>query len=141
VRFEIRRRSTLATLAAALAATAATATLPVAAPASSVAPQAEAVSAATHATNSGRVQETTYRVTPKVQRTVRFTGYATYTFNSPAGRKIVEASALIIGGQKHAVRIASRTIASNRASYTVKLVFPGEQGKPGKLLVRLLTIA
>ncbi len=109
--------------------------------ANATAPQAGAPSPA-HATDSrSRVQETTYTVTPKAQRTVRFTGYATYTFKAPAGRRIVEASARIVGAQAHAVKITGRTIATGHASFTVTLVFPGEQGKPGKLVVRLLTIA
>jgi hypothetical protein len=84
---------------------------------------------------------TTHTVRPKVQRTVRFTGYATYTFAAPKGRRIVSASAKIVGAQAHAVAIRSRTVSRNRRSYTVRLVFPGEQGNPGKLVVRLGTVA
>jgi hypothetical protein len=83
---------------------------------------------------------TTRTVTPKIQRTVRFTGYATYTFSAPRGRRIVSASARIIGGEPHAVAIRHRTVSHNRERYTVSLIFPGEQGNPGKLLVRLGTV-
>ncbi len=84
---------------------------------------------------------TTRTVIPKVQRTIRSTGYATYTFAAPAGQRILAASARIVGAQRHAVTIRSRTVSSNLERYTVSLVFPGEQGNPGKLVVRLATAA
>jgi hypothetical protein len=84
---------------------------------------------------------TTRTVVPKVQRTVHFTGYATYTFAAPRGRKIVSASARILGAEAHAVAIGRRTVSMDRKRYTVKLVFPGEQGNPGKLRVTLGTVA
>jgi hypothetical protein len=83
---------------------------------------------------------TTYRLTPKVQRTVRFAGYATYGFNARPKRRIVSASARIVGAQAHAVRISASGISRNHKHFTVKLVFPGEQGNPGKLVVRLGTV-
>jgi hypothetical protein len=82
---------------------------------------------------------TTYRLTPKVQRTVRFTGYATYAFNTRPKRRIASATARIVGAQAHAVRISATGISRNRKRFTVKLVFPGEQGNPGKLVVQLST--
>jgi hypothetical protein len=84
---------------------------------------------------------TTRTVVPKIQRTVHFTGYATYTFLAPRGRRIVSASARILGAEPHAVAIRSRTVSHDRVRYTVKLVFPGEQGNPGKLRVVLGTVA
>lgn len=84
---------------------------------------------------------TTRTIQPKVRRTVGFTGYASYTFLAPNGRRIVSASARIVGGEAHALRIRSRAISQNRTRYTVSLVFPGEQGTPGKLVVRLGTVA
>ncbi len=83
---------------------------------------------------------TTRTVTPKVQRTVRFNGYATYTFLAPRGRRIVSASARIVGAQPHSVAIRRRSITRKRTRYTVSLIFPGEQGNPGKLVVRLGTV-
>ena len=83
---------------------------------------------------------TTRTLTPKIQRTVGFTGYATYSFSSPRGRLIVSASARIAGGEAHAVTIRHRVISHKRTRYTVSLVFPGEQGNPGKLVVRLGTL-
>jgi hypothetical protein len=83
---------------------------------------------------------TTYRLIPKVQRTVRFTGYATYRFNTRPKRRIVSASARIVGAQAGAVKITASGVARNHKHFTVKLVFPGEQGKPGELVVRLGTV-
>jgi hypothetical protein len=83
----------------------------------------------------------TRTVIPKIQRTVHFTGYATYTFRAPRGRRIVSASARIVGAEPHSVAIRNRTVSGDRERYTVKLVFPGEQGNPGKLRVVLGSIA
>jgi hypothetical protein len=83
---------------------------------------------------------TTHKLTPKVQRTVRFTGYATYVFNTRPKRRIVSATARIVGSQAHAVKIAATSVSRNHKRFTVKLVFPGEQGNPGKLVVRLGTV-
>jgi hypothetical protein len=83
---------------------------------------------------------TTYRLTPKVQRTVSFTGYSTYRFNARPKRRIVSARAWIVGAQAHSVRVSATSISHNHKHFTVKLVFPGEQGNPGKLVVRLGTV-
>ncbi len=90
---------------------------------------------------SRAVRITTRTVIPRIQRTVRFKGYATYVFSAPRGRLIVSATARIAGAQAHAVAIRRRTISRNRTRYTVNLVFPGEQGSPGRLIVRLGTVA
>jgi len=84
---------------------------------------------------------TTVTVTPKPQRTVGFYGFATYTFSAARGRRIVAASARIAGGTAGAVRITHRAISRQRTRYTVQVVFPGEQGTPGRLVVRLSTAA
>ncbi len=95
---------------------------------------------AAHASRGSRAFVKTYKVVPKVQRTVRSTGYATYVFKAPAGHRIIGANARIVGAQRHAVAIAGRAITNQLTSYTVKLVFPGEQGKPGKLVVKLVLV-
>jgi hypothetical protein len=84
---------------------------------------------------------TTRSLVPKVQRTVGFNGFATYTFAAPRGRRIVSASARIVGAQTHAVTIRRRSVSRSHTRYTVSLEFPGEQGNPGKLTVRLGTVA
>jgi hypothetical protein len=106
-----------------------------------------AATAASGAASSARRQGsapailiTTYRLTPKVQRTVRFTGYATYSFSTRPKRRIASATAKIVGAQARAVKISATSVSSNHKRFTVKLVFPGEQGNPGKLVVRLGTV-
>jgi hypothetical protein len=84
---------------------------------------------------------TKHSITPKAQRTVHFTGYATYAFSAPRGRRIVSASARILGAEPHAVAIRSRVVSRNHKRYTVRLVFPGEQGNPGKLVVIIGSVA
>ena len=81
---------------------------------------------------------TTRTLTPKVQRSVGFDGYATYVFRAVKGRRILSASAQITGSSG-GVRVKHAAVSRNRSSFTVQVVFPGEQGKPGKLLVRLRT--
>jgi hypothetical protein len=99
-----------------------------------------AASSTRRAGSAPAIITTTYRLTPKVQQTVRFTGYATYRFKTPTKRRIVGATARIVGAQAHAVKISATSISHNHKRFTVKLVFPGEQGKPGKLVVRLDTV-
>jgi hypothetical protein len=101
---------------------------------------ADAASSARRARSAPAILITTHRLTPKVQRTVRFTGYATYRFNTPPKRRIASATARIVGAQAHAVKISATSISRNHKRFTVKLVFPGEQGNPGKLVVRLGTV-
>lgn len=95
---------------------------------------------AARASRGSRIFVKTYKVVPKVQRTVRSTGYATYVFTAPTGHRILNASARIVGARRHAVAITSHTIGSRLTRYTVKLVFPGEQGNPGKLVVQLALV-
>jgi hypothetical protein len=101
---------------------------------------APALAAQTQSKAGTAVLVTTRTVIPKIQRTSGFTGYATYSFSAPRGRRIVSASARIAGGDAHAVAIRSRVISHKRTRYTISLIFPGEQGSPGKLIVRLGTI-
>ncbi len=84
---------------------------------------------------------TTITKTPKVQRTKGFNGYATYVFTAASGRRIVSASSRIVGGTARAVRISGHSLTRNATRYTVNLVFPGEQGTPGRLVVTLRTVA
>jgi len=81
------------------------------------------------------VRVVTHTLTPRIQRTVGFNGYSTYTFSAPRGRRIVTASARISGGSSRAVRISGRRVSANGTRLTVNLVFPGEQGRPGRLIV------
>jgi hypothetical protein len=80
---------------------------------------------------------TTRTLIPRAQRTVGFNGYATYVFSAPKGSRIVSASAQIAGGESGAVVIQRRVISRSHTHFTVSLVFPGEQGTPGRLVIRL----
>lgn len=93
-----------------------------------------------HAARGTRVLVKTYKVVPRPQRTVHHTGYATYVFSAPAGHRILTATARIVGAQRHAVAIAGRALTNQLTRYTVKLIFPGEQGNPGRLVVRLALV-
>jgi hypothetical protein len=99
-----------------------------------------AAGSARRAASAPAVLITTYRLTPKVQQTIRFNGYATYRFNTRPKRRIVSATARTIGAQTHSVRISSAAVSPNRKHFTVKLLFPAEQGRPGKLVVVLSTV-
>ena len=81
---------------------------------------------------------TTRTLTPKVQRTVGFDGYATYVFRAPKGRRILGASARVTG-RSHDAAVRRTSISRDRTRFTVQLIFPGEQGNPGRLVVRLRT--
>jgi hypothetical protein len=64
-----------------------------------------------------------------------FNGYQTVTVAAPAGKTVLQGFATLSGGQTGSVVIKSTQATS--AKYVVKLVFPGEQGTPGKLHVRV----
>ncbi len=53
----------------------------------------------------------------------------------------MSASARLLGAEPHAVAIRRRIVSGDRKRYTIKLVFPGEQGNPGRLRVILATVA
>jgi hypothetical protein len=57
---------------------------------------------------------------------------------APSGRNIVTGYATLSGGNVGSVIIKSTSVTPKQ--YTVQLEFPGEQGTPGKLNVRVLTL-
>ena len=64
-----------------------------------------------------------------------FNAFQTYTFQAPSGKAVLQGFATISGGQTGSVVITS-TRATPRA-FTVELEYPGEQGTPGKINVRV----
>jgi hypothetical protein len=64
-----------------------------------------------------------------------FNGFQTVTVKAPAGKTVLQGFATLTGGQTGSVVIRSTQATS--AKYVVKLVFPGQQGTPGKLHVRV----
>lgn len=77
-------------------------------------------------------------VTPQPTRTKGFDGFQTYTVKAPKGRNILTGYATLSGGNTGSVIIKSTSVTPKQ--FTVQLEFPGEQGTPGKLNVRVLTL-
>lgn len=74
-------------------------------------------------------------VTPKPTTTRGFTGYQTVTVRPPSNRVVLQGFATISGGNTSAVIITSTS--ATPARFQVKLRFPGEEGTPGKLHLRV----
>jgi hypothetical protein len=77
-------------------------------------------------------------VTPQPTSNKGFNGFQTVVVNAPTGRQIMQGFATLTGG--NAASVVIRSTQSTASSYVVRLVFPGEQGTPGKLhvLVQML---
>jgi hypothetical protein len=86
----------------------------------------------------GKVGFINKTVTPQPTRTKGFDGFQTYVVKAPSGRNIVTGYATLSGGNVGSVIIKSTSVTPKQ--YTVQLEFPGEQGTPGKLNVRVLTL-
>lgn len=74
-------------------------------------------------------------VTPSPTSNKGFDGYQTYVVKAPAGKTVLQGFATLSGGQTGSVVI--RSTQATASQFAVKLVFPGEQGVPGKLHVRV----
>ena len=74
-------------------------------------------------------------VTPSPTSSQGFNGYQTYVVKAPKGKVVLQGFATLSGGLTGSVVI--RSTQTTPSQYTVKLVFPGEQGKAGKLNVRV----
>ena len=77
-------------------------------------------------------------VTPQPTKFKGFDGFQTYAVKAPSGRNIVTGYATLSGGNVGSVIIKSTSVTPKQ--YTVQLEFPGEQGTPAKLNVRVLTL-
>jgi hypothetical protein len=77
-------------------------------------------------------------VTPNPTKFAGFNGFQTYAVKAPSGRSIVTGYATLSGGNVGSVIIKSTNVTPKQ--YTVQLEFPGEQGTPAKLNVRVLTL-
>ncbi|MGD9572887.1 MAG: hypothetical protein AB7V62_13440 [Thermoleophilia bacterium] len=64
-----------------------------------------------------------------------FDGFQTVTIAAPKGKVVLQGFATLAGGNAGSVIITSTSATPKR--YQVKLRFPGEQGRPGKLHVRV----
>ena len=124
-----RGRSALVGLAAALAAGAATAFVATGASGGSM-PAANPTDA-----RDAAMKVITRTITPKPTTTRGFTGFQTVTIRPPSQYVVLQGFATISGGDTESVIITSTS--ATPARYQVKLRFPGEQGTPGKLHVKV----
>ena len=74
-------------------------------------------------------------ITPNPTSTKGFNAYQTVVIPAPAGKQIAQGFATLTGG--NATSVVIRSTQSTPSRYLVRLVFPGEQGTPGKLHVLL----
>jgi hypothetical protein len=77
----------------------------------------------------------TRTITPAPTSTRGFTGFRTVTIRPPARYVVLQGFATLSGGDTASVIITSTS--ATPARYRVKLRFPGEQGRPGKLHIRV----
>jgi hypothetical protein len=124
-----RGRSALVGLAAALVAGAATAFVATGASGGSM-PAANPIDA-----RQAALKVINRTITPAPTTTRGFTGFQTVTIRPPSQYVVLQGFATISGGNTESVIITSTS--ATPARYQVKLRFPGEQGKPGKLHVRV----
>jgi hypothetical protein len=124
-----RGRSALVGLAAALAAGAATAFVATGASGGSL-PAANPTDA-----REAAMKVITRTITPKPTTTRGFTGFQTVTIRPPSQYVVLQGFATISGGNTQSVIITSTS--ATPARYQVKLRFPGEEGRPGKLHVKV----
>jgi hypothetical protein len=73
---------------------------------------------------------------PTVSRGVN--GFQTVIVSAPPRRSLLQGFATMGGGQTGSVLIRSTQVAGRR--FIVHLTFPGEQGTPGRLYVRIQTV-
>ena len=123
-------RSALAGLVAALAAGAATAYVATGAGGGSSMPAANPVDA-----KAAAMKVITRTISPNPTTTRGFTGFQTVTIRPPSRYVVLQGFATISGGNTESVIITSTS--ATPARYQVKLRFPGEQGKSGKLHVKV----
>jgi hypothetical protein len=77
--------------------------------------------------------------TPKPTSTKGFTGYETIVVGAPKGTTPVVGYFTLKGEQPSSVVVTAANVQLKRSAYVVKLKFPGEQGKTGKLKVTLIS--
>ena len=68
-------------------------------------------------------------------RTRQFTDFQTFTVVPPSGRQVFQGFATISGGNAGVARILSTQVVRGR--YVVRVSYPGDQGTPGRLVLRV----
>ena len=74
-------------------------------------------------------------IAPAPTRNRGFDGFQTVTIPAPAGKVVLQGFATLSGGDTGSVVITSTSSRPSR--YRVELRFPGENGTPGRLHVRV----
>jgi hypothetical protein len=120
----------MAGLVAALAAGAATAYVATGAGGGSSMPAANPVDA-----RAAAMKVMTRTISPSPTSTRGFTGFQTVTITPPSRYVVLQGFATISGGDTGSVIITGTS--ATPARYRVKLRFPGEQGRPGRLHVKV----
>jgi hypothetical protein len=123
-------RTAVAGLVAALAAGAATAYVATGASGGSSMPAANPIDA-----KAAGLKVITRTISPNPTTTKGFTGFQTVTIKPPSQYVVLQGFATLSGGNTSSVIITSTS--STPARYQVKLKFPGEQGKNGKLSIKV----
>lgn len=77
----------------------------------------------------------TRTINPNPTSTKGFTGFQTVTIKPPSQYVVLQGFATLSGGNTESVIITSTS--ATPARYQVKLKFPGEQGKNGKLYIKV----
>ena len=124
-----RGRAALVGLAAALATGGATAFVATGASGGSM-PAANPIDA-----KAAAMKVITRTITPAPTTTRGFTGFQTVTVKPPSQYIVLQGFATLSGGNTQSVIITSTS--ATPARYQVKLRFPGEQGTPGKLHIKV----
>jgi hypothetical protein len=78
--------------------------------------------------------------TPKIRRTVRFTGFGTVVVKAPKGTTAVAGTFTLRGNDRCAIVVQSAQVVLRQNAYVISFTAPGEQGNPGKLKVTLVGI-
>lgn len=78
------------------------------------------------------------RVLVGASRTRGFTDFQTFTVRPPAGREIFQGFATISGGNSGVFGIRSTRTVNGR--YVVNVSYPGDQGTPGRLILRVQSL-
>jgi hypothetical protein len=74
-------------------------------------------------------------VAPKPTRFKNFDAFQTYTYRAPKGKAVLQGFATVSGGNTGSVVITDTRATPGQ--FTVNLEYPGEQGTPGKIHVRV----
>lgn len=85
--------------------------------------------------SSYRIGRNGPRVQVGASRTRQFTDFQTFTVTPPTGRRVFQGFATISGGNAGVFRVLKTQVVRGR--YVVNVSYPGDQGTPGRLVLRV----